>query len=54
MVGGGGVADLILKSETGWNSGYNGVDGYGFSALPGSFRYDDGSFYGAGYGYGGY
>jgi len=35
-----------LKAKNGWNSGGNGVDTYGFSALPGG--YYGGSFRGAG------
>jgi len=38
----------MLKSTTGWSYG-NGVDLYGFSALPGGFCYTDGSFGDAGY-----
>jgi uncharacterized protein (TIGR02145 family) len=34
-----------LKATSGWNSGGNGTDSYGFSALPGGHRYDhDGTF----------
>jgi uncharacterized protein (TIGR02145 family) len=43
-VGGGG---LFLKAESGWSSG-NGVDSYGFSALPGGFGNSGGSFGGVG------
>jgi uncharacterized protein (TIGR02145 family) len=45
-----GTSDLAgkyLKAESGWNS-YSGIvndDKYGFSALPGGYRYSDGSFY---------
>jgi uncharacterized protein (TIGR02145 family) len=38
-----------LKSTSGWNSNGNGLDTYGFSALPGGRRYSGGSFYSAGY-----
>jgi uncharacterized protein (TIGR02145 family) len=34
----GSNAGKKLKSKTGWNSGGNGTDDYGFSALPGGFR----------------
>ena len=33
-----------LKAISGWNSGGNGTDQYGFSALPGGDRHSDGSF----------
>jgi len=38
-----------LKSATGWITGYNGVDRYGFGALPGGSRNASGSFVSAGY-----
>lgn len=39
-----------LKATSGWNSGGNGTDIYGFSALPGGHRsYDYGTFYYVGY-----
>jgi uncharacterized protein (TIGR02145 family) len=44
--GGSSVAGDKLKSQTGWN-GYYGVvneDAYGFSALPGGYRYPNGGF----------
>jgi uncharacterized protein (TIGR02145 family) len=37
-----------LKATSGWNSDGNGTNDYGFSALPGGYRYDDGDFYGVG------
>ena len=37
-----------LKSKSGWNN--NGTDNYGFTALPGGYRYYIGSFSGVGYG----
>ena len=44
-----------LKATSGWNSGGNGIDSYGFSALPGGYRarsYYFGTFSNAGnYGY---
>jgi uncharacterized protein (TIGR02145 family) len=33
-----------LKSTTSWNSGGNGIDKFGFRALPGGSRYTDGAF----------
>jgi len=44
----GGTAGKALKSTSGWNHNGNGIDKYGFSALPGGSRTSDGSFYGAG------
>ncbi|MCD4665315.1 MAG: hypothetical protein K8R68_08585, partial [Bacteroidales bacterium] len=45
-------ASLNLKATSGWNSGGNGTDEYGFTALPGGFRSTDSDFYGlASYGY---
>jgi uncharacterized protein (TIGR02145 family) len=44
------VAGKKLRSKTGWNS-YSGItneDTYGFSALPGGYRYTDGYFSHAG------
>jgi uncharacterized protein (TIGR02145 family) len=43
-VGGSSTAGQKLKSLTGWNSGGNGTDAFGFSALPAGNRYDDGLF----------
>ena len=40
-----------LKAQSGWNSGGNGTDDYGFSALPGVVGYSDGRFYSVGRGY---
>ncbi len=38
-----------LKAVSGWNSGGNGTDNYGFAALPGGYRnYNYGSFYNVG------
>jgi uncharacterized protein (TIGR02145 family) len=46
---GGDVAGRALKSVSGgWKDGANGIDGYGFSALPGGYRGSDGSFDDAG------
>ncbi|MBN3036048.1 MAG: hypothetical protein JW861_10725, partial [Bacteroidales bacterium] len=42
-------AGLNLKSTTGWNTGGNGPDPYGFSALPGGTRAGLGLFYGLGH-----
>jgi uncharacterized protein (TIGR02145 family) len=38
-----------LKAKSGWNSGGNGTDIYGFSALPGGRGFSDGSFNLVGY-----
>ncbi len=43
-VGGSSTAGTKLKSATGWNSGGNGTDDYGFSALPGGNGYSGGGF----------
>ena len=46
-VGGAATAGTKLKSKTGWNTGGSyiaGTDEYGFSALPGGYRWNDGSF----------
>ena len=49
-VGGFSTAGPKLKSLTGWNSGGNGTDAFGFSALPAGGRYDYGNFrYGGNY-----
>jgi uncharacterized protein (TIGR02145 family) len=37
-----------LKATSGWNSGGNGEDSYGFSALPGGLGFSGGNFYDAG------
>jgi uncharacterized protein (TIGR02145 family) len=34
-----------LKATSGWVTGNNGTDDYGFSGLPGGFRRSDGAFY---------
>jgi uncharacterized protein (TIGR02145 family) len=47
--GTGGKAGKKLKSTSGWNNKGNGTDDYGFSALPGGYRYTDGNFDDAGY-----
>jgi uncharacterized protein (TIGR02145 family) len=39
------TAGRYLKATSGWNSGGNGSDTYGFSALPGGLGDYDGSFY---------
>jgi uncharacterized protein (TIGR02145 family) len=47
----GSPAGTKLKSTSGWNNNGNGTDQYGFSALPGGYRYYSGGvFYTAGYG----
>ncbi|MBR5693139.1 MAG: hypothetical protein IKX42_05515 [Fibrobacter sp.] len=44
-VGAGMAAGKILRSQTGWNSGGNGTDAYGFSALPAGYKhYGNGKF----------
>jgi uncharacterized protein (TIGR02145 family) len=48
-VGGSGTAGKHLKSTSGWSNNGNGLDTYGFSALPGGYRNTDGYFYNAGY-----
>jgi uncharacterized protein (TIGR02145 family)/uncharacterized repeat protein (TIGR02543 family) len=47
FVGGESIAGTKLKSKTGWNSGGNGIDDFGFSALPGG-NGNGSSFYYAG------
>jgi uncharacterized protein (TIGR02145 family) len=42
-------AARYLKSQYGWNSGGNGEDTFGFSALPGGSGYSDGGFSYVGY-----
>ena len=37
-----------MKSTSGWYSNGNGSDAYGFTALPGGYRYSSGSFYNLG------
>ena len=34
-----GTEGTALKSTSGWSSGGNGTDDFGFSALPGGYRY---------------
>jgi uncharacterized protein (TIGR02145 family) len=46
---GGDVAGKNLKAAYGWNENGNGTDEFGFSALPGGYRYTGGSFNDAGY-----
>jgi uncharacterized protein (TIGR02145 family) len=43
-----GGAGKKLKSSSGWNEDGNGTDDFGFSALPGGYRYTGGGFYEAG------
>jgi uncharacterized protein (TIGR02145 family) len=43
-VGGSSTAGEHLKSTSGWKNNGNGLDTYGFSALPGGRRYPDGHF----------
>jgi len=49
-----GTEGTALKSTSGWNSGGNGTDDFGFSALPGGYRNAWGGFFNAGAGAGGY
>ena len=42
--GGDRKAGKKLKAKSSWNKKGNGMDDYGFSALPGGRRYSDGSF----------
>lgn len=48
-VGGTDDAVSVLKSKTGWNENGNGVDSYGFSAIPAGYRNSNGEFIYAGY-----
>jgi uncharacterized protein (TIGR02145 family) len=41
--------DASLKATSGWYNDGNGLDTYGFSALPGGFRDLNGNFYNVGY-----
>ena len=44
-----GTEGMALKSTSGWYDGGNGTDDYGFSALPGGYRYFfEGTFFSAG------
>jgi len=43
-IGGSNTEGRKLKATSGWNSGGNGTDQYGFSALPGGNGYSGGSF----------
>lgn len=43
-VGGSDIAGTKLKSTSGWYSDGNGTNDYGFTALPGGYRYYDGTF----------
>jgi len=47
-VGGSPTAGKKLKARRGWNSGGNGTNDYGFSALPGGFRWSDGGYHNVG------
>jgi uncharacterized protein (TIGR02145 family) len=42
------VSGKRLKSKSRWKNNGNGTDDYGFSALPGGYRYSDGNFNTAG------
>jgi uncharacterized protein (TIGR02145 family) len=43
-VGGSSTAGKYLKATSGWNSNGNGLDSYGFSALPGGYGSSGGNF----------
>jgi len=43
-VAGGDVAAKNLKSKSGWKENGNGTDKYGFSALSGGYKYNEGSY----------
>jgi uncharacterized protein (TIGR02145 family) len=45
---GGNVAGTKLKAKSGWNSNGNGMDEFGFSALPGGYGGSSGTFYSVG------
>jgi len=47
-VGGRGTAGKYLKAVSGWDEFGNGIDAYGFSALPGGNGHLDGNFYNVG------
>lgn len=51
VVGGSGTAGTKLKATLGWNENIsgNGTDDYGFRALPGGSRNDNGNFINLGY-----
>jgi uncharacterized protein (TIGR02145 family) len=42
--GGEDIGGAKLKAKSGWKSGGNGTDNYGFAALPGGFGTSDGNF----------
>jgi len=48
-VGGASTAGSKLKAKSGWNNSGNGIDDYGFSALPGGYGYSGGGFINSGY-----
>ena len=50
VVGGSSTAGRHLKATNGWNNDGNGLDTYGFAALPGGYGYSYGSFHGVGIG----
>lgn len=41
-----GTENTALKATSGWSSGGNGTDNYGFSGLPGGYRLNTSIFYG--------
>jgi uncharacterized protein (TIGR02145 family) len=50
FAGGAYLAGKRLKAKSGWSNNRNGTDNFGFSALPGGYRYSDGVFVDAGSG----
>lgn len=50
VVGGSTVAGIVLKSQSGWSKNGNGMDAYGFSALPAGYRDYRGEYINEGYG----
>jgi uncharacterized protein (TIGR02145 family) len=46
FVGGSSVEGRYLKAISGWNGNGNGLDTYGFAALPGGYGRYGGGFYG--------
>ena len=48
-VGGGFMAGTELKALAGWNNKGNGLDSYGFSAIPAGYKSSDGQYAGVGY-----
>lgn len=49
FIGGENVAGKKLKTQGGWKDNGNGIDAFGFSALPAGSRYGNGGYYGEGF-----